>query len=830
MTTAADGAGAPLGAGLSGDEARARLAQYGPNEFVTRGRLPLAELFGLFTNPLALVLIGAAIVSAVVGDPTGAGIIIAVVLISAAINFAQTFRSHRAMQRLREGVAPTATVLRDGRWEELLRREVVPGDVIRLCAGDLVPADSRLLSGRDLHVQQAALTGESLPAEKEAVANRPPAAPLHPDDCDAVFLGTSVVSGTATALVVATGRATAFGEIAARLAERPPETEFERGTRRFGLFITQTVIVLVFFVLLVNAALRRDPLESLLFAVALAVGLTPEFLPMITAVTLAQGAVRMARRKVVVKHLAAIQNFGSMDVLCSDKTGTLTKGEMELVRVTDPFGQPSERPLALAYVNSFHETGIKSPLDAAILRRVPFDAGAYRKRDEVPFDFERRRLSVVVEGPDGRLLITKGAPEGVARCCSRLESGGKPLPFDEPARDRFAAVCAELCGQGYRLLAVAVRAVPEQDAYRIADEADLTLVGLLAFLDPSREDASGAIHALRREGVRVVVLTGDNDLVATHVCGQVGLDGRRVVLGDEVDRMGDVALGAVAEEVNVFARMSPAQKNRVIRALKARGHVVGFLGDGVNDAPSLHAADVGISVSSAVDIAKDAAEVILLEPGLGVLHRGIREGRQAFGNVMKYLLMGTSSNFGNMLSMAAATVFLPFLPMLPTQVLLNSLLYDLAQLTIPTDHVDASYVHKPRRWDIGVIRRFMLFIGPVSSLFDFLTFFVLLKVFAAPEALFHTGWFVESLATQTLVLFVIRTGGNPLRSRPSRPLMFTVVAVVIVGLVLPYTPVAAPLGFVPLPGAYLAFVAGATAVYLILVEVVKRRVLRNAFR
>jgi Mg2+-importing ATPase len=818
----------PPAPGLSSHDADERLKRFGPNQPAgVRGGHTLVELFGLFTNPLALVLLGAAGVSAWLGDATGAAIIVVIVVIGAGINFVQTYRSSRAILRLRAGVAVTATVSRDGQWREVPRREVVPGDVIRLSAGDLVPADARLLSARDLHVQQAALTGESLPVEKEAApAGRD--RPLKTDGRDAVFFGTSVVSGTATALVLATGPATAFGEIAARLAARPPETEFDRGTRHFGLFITQAVLILVFFVFLTNAALKRDPLQSLLFAVALAVGLTPEFLPMITAVTLSAGAVRMARRKVVVKHLAAMQNLGSMDVLCSDKTGTLTVGEVELVRATDPLGADAERPLVLAHLNSSFETGIKSPLDAAILRHGRPDAAAYRKVDEIPFDFERRRLSVAVDGPAGRLLITKGAPEGVLLCCTHFEAGGGIAPLDAAAREKVAAVIAGLSREGHRLLAVAVKAVPGRESFRPSDESGLALVGLLAFLDPPRADTAAVIRSLRADGVAVKVLTGDNELVARHVCEQVGLDVGRVLVGDDIDGMSDSALGHVAEEVSVFARLSPGQKNRVLVALKSRGHVVGFLGDGVNDAPSLRAADVGITVSGAVDVAKDAAEVILMEPGLGVLHTGIREGRRAFGNVMKYLFMGTSSNFGNMLSMAAAVAFLPFLPMLPVQILLASLLYDAAQLAIPTDGVDPSYVRKPRRWDIGLIRRFMLVIGPVSSLFDFVTFAVLLHLFRAGEALFHTGWFVESLATQTLVLFVIRTGGSPFRSRPSRPLVVAVIGAVTAGTLLPYSPLAGPLGFVPLPAEYILFIAATTVAYLLLVEAVKRRLLPEA--
>jgi len=819
--------------GLTTDEADALLRQWGPNEFAAAGRTSvLSHLRTSFAHPLALILLAAAVVSAVVGDAASAGLIAVVVVVGGAINFVQTYRSQVAMERLRAGVAPTATVRRDGRWIELSRIRVVPGDVIRLSAGDLVPADAILLDAHDLHVQQAALTGESVPAEKSAGGNVAvePGGGLRPDRPDAVFLGTSVVSGTAVARVLATGRRTAFGEVAARLAERAPETEFDRGLRRFGLFITEAVVLLVFAVLLAGVAFHRDPLQTLLFAVALAVGLTPEFLPMIVAVTLARGAVRMSRSHVIVKHLAAIENLGSIDVLCSDKTGTLTRGEMELVAVTGPHGEPSEKAFLLAYLNSTFETGIKSPLDAAILRYATPDVGAFAKIDEVPFDFERRRLSVVVTGPEGHWLITKGAPEHVVACSTSVETPSGPAPLDDAAREEFTAYFRDRSAEGLRLLAVAYRPVPAGETWHAADEHDLILVGLLAFLDPPRPDAADAVRALHRDGVRVLVLTGDNELITKHVCGAIGLGGGDVVLGSDLDRLGDGALGALAETAPAFARLTPAHKTRILHALKARGHVVGFLGDGINDAPSLHAADVGVSVSGAVDVAKDAAEIILLEPGLGVLHNGIREGRRAFGNVMKYLLMGTSSNFGNMLSMAAATLFLPFLPMLPVQVLLNSLLYDLAQLTIPTDEVDVSFLHKPRRWDIGLIRRFMIRIGPVSSLFDLLTFAALLWVFQAGEPEFHTGWFVESLATQTLVLFVIRTAHRPWHSRPSRALIATVLAVVLIGVWLPYSSFARAMGFVPLPVAYLIFVVAATAAYLSLVEVAKPLVLRRAWR
>jgi len=811
--------------GLTTEEAARRFAQFGPNEPAPAQRgSGAAQLLLLLANPLVIILLIASIVSALVGQSVSAVIIVCIVAVGVAIDFVQTYRSQQAIERLREKVTPTATVLRDGAWGETQRRALVPGDVIRLSAGDLVPADSCLIQARDLHVQEAALTGESMPVEKEPVppecADFTTAQPHH-----AVFIGTSVVSGTATAVVVKTGSATVFGEIASHLAARPPETQFEAGTRRFGFLILRTTVFLVLLVFLVNLWLHRDPLESLLFSVALAVGLTPEFLPMIISVTLARGAVHMAQQKVVVKHLAAMQNLGSMDILCSDKTGTLTSGSMILDRAVDPLGQPSDKVRLFAYLNSFHETGIKSPLDAAILRGPRPTIEGYEKLDEIPFDFERRRLSIVVAQNTQRWLIAKGAPEGVLACCTSYEQQGEPRPLDDAARERCQATYRQLSEQGFRVLAVGIRAVPTQIAYRAADETDLVLLGYMVFLDPPLEGAADALLALRRDGVRTKILTGDNELVARHVCGLVGLDASRVVLGDELARMSDTALGHVAEQAGIFARVSPAQKNRVILALKRRSHVVGYLGDGINDAPSLHAADVGISVASAVDVAKDAADIILLEGSLGVLHSGILEGRRAFGNVMKYLLMGTSSNFGNMLSMAVASFFLPFLPMLPMQILLNNFLYDLSQLTIPTDRVDRSLTFKPRRWDIRLIRNFMLCLGPISSLFDTLTFIVLLKLFHASESLFHTGWFVESLATQTLVIFVIRTAGNPLRSKPSLPLAASVVAVVLIAVVLPFTPLADMLGFSPLPAGYLLFLVGVTVAYLLLVEVVKRQLM-----
>jgi P-type Mg2+ transporter len=550
-------------------------------------------------------------------------------------------------------------------------------------------------------------------------------------------------------------------------------------------------------------------------------------LPMITTVTLSKGAVAMAHENVIVKHLSAIENLGSLDVLCSDKTGTLTKGTMSLDRSLDPFGTPSQRALQLAYLNSKFETGIRSPLDDVILQQPAPKIDEYTKCDEIPFDFERRRLSVVVQRGVRRTLITKGAPEGIFPLISSYEVEGKSVPVSADATQRMQQTSDQLNSQGFRSLAVAYVDVPTQADYSVKDERNLTLAGFLSFADQPLPDAGDIVASLKQDGVELKVISGDNDRVTAHVCTEVGLEPGKTITGDDLERMTDPALSVVAQETRVFARISPAQKNRILLALKHTGHAVGFMGDGVNDAPSLHAADVGISVSSAVDVARDAADVVLVHPGLKVLHNGIIEGRKAFGNVMKYLLMGTSSNFGNVLSMAGASLFLPFLPMLPTQILLNNLLYDLAQLTIPTDSVDETYLRKPQHWNIGLIRNFMVYIGPISSIFDFLTFYVLLHIFQTNERQFHTGWFIESLATQTLVLFVIRTAKNPLSSRPSRPLVATCIAAVAVGILLPFSPLAGALGFTPMPGSYFVFLALATAAYLVLVEFAKRWLLQH---
>jgi Mg2+-importing ATPase len=804
--------------GLSAEEAAARLRRVGANELTPPVRwAAVREGARHLANPLVLVLLLATVLAAAFGQFASSAVTAAMLVLSVALNAVQSYRSQQAARRLRERAGQTATVVRDGAVQAVPVRAVVPGDVLRLAAGDLVPADARLLEAKDLFLHEAALTGESLPREK------------HVGGEDGVVLrGTSVVSGVATAVVTATGPATQFGHVIAQLAARPPETEFERGTRRLGLLILKVVVFLVLFVFLVNALLRRDPLESFLFAVALAVGLTPELLPMIVSVTLAAGAVRMARRRVIVKRLAAIEDLGSMDVLCSDKTGTLTVGEITVERHVNVRGVEDEAVIRLAALNSAFQTGLRSPMDDAILRHEHPAVGEHRRIDEVPFDFSRRRVSIVVDGPDGRSLITKGAPEGVLPLCATVALDGRSVPFDAEARARAHALFEALSRDGFRVLAVAVRPVEARPAYGVADERELTLVGFAAFLDPPRDDVDETIIALAADGITVKILTGDNELVTQRVCAQVGFAVDSIVLGQVIEHMSDPALAAVAERTGVFARVSPAQKNRIVQALRTRGHVVGVLGDGINDAPALRSADVGISVDTAVDVARDAADIILLEKALGVLHDGVVEGRRSFGNIMKYVLMATSSNFGNMLSMALASLFLPFLPMLPLQILLNNFLYDLAQIAIPSDRVDRTWQQAPRRWNVAFIRRYMLTMGPISSVFDLATFALMLGVFHASEPLFRTGWFVESLATQTLVIFVIRTAASPWALPPSRGLALGVAASLGAGMALPISPLAPWLGFVPMPPLFLASLLGMTLAYLAAVELAKRHFYRAA--
>jgi Mg2+-importing ATPase len=810
--------------GLSSAEAAARLAQFGPNLIHGEKKKSLVlQFLAKFRNPLVIILLTASALSAFTGDAASFFIIGTIVIISTTLDFLQEYRAGQAAEGLRRSVAVRGHVLRDGNPLEIPLAELVPGDVALLTAGDLIPCDGRVLEAKDFFVNQALLNGEPYPVEK-APGDLPGETEILSAG-NTVLLGTSVISGTARVLMCRTGQNTELGEIADTLLAKAPPTDFELGTYRFGILIMRMTVLLVLFVILANAFFHRPLLESFLFAVALAVGLTPELLPMVVSVTLSRGALRMAANKVIVKRLASIQNLGSMDVFCTDKTGTLTEARIHLERHLDCLGRESQRVLELAYFNSFFETGLKSPLDDAILEHREIDVSGWRKIDEVQFDFERRRISVLLDNGSIRLLVVKGAPEDILRLSVsyELDQTSASRPLDDAARASINAQFEALSKEGFRVLGIASRQVgKDQPHCAVSDEADLVFVGFAAFLDPPKESAKAALAGLAADRVAVKIITGDNELVTQHIFVQLGVPVTGVLTGAEIQQMDDLALAARAEQVNLFCRVAPAQKNRIILALKKRGHVVGYLGDGINDAPSLHSADVGISVDSAVDVAKEAADMILLEHDLGVLHAGVLEGRRTFGNIMKYIMMGTSSNFGNMFSMAGASLFLPFLPMLPVQILLNNLLYDVSELPIPLDRVDDDYLSHPRHWDMKFIRNFMLIIGPVSSVFDFLTFYIMLAVFHAGEALFHTGWFIESMATQVLVIFIIRTRKNPFRSSPNPWLVVCSLTVVAIAALLPFTPAGAYLGFVAPPAFFFVILAAILIFYLLAVEGMKQ--------
>ena len=731
--------------GLETAEVQTRLAIYGPNDAATVKRSPRwLQFLARFGNPLIIILLIASAVSAATGDVASFVIIVCIVMLSIIFDFVQEVRAQNAVEALRQSVAVQATVRRDGTSVSVPIHQLVPGDIVELIAGDLVPADARLLESRDLYVNQALLTGEPYPAEKR-VSDAASGAENPAGASNAVFAGTSVISGTAAILICRTGNRTALGHLATSLSEKPPATAFTIGIRRFGMLIMRFTILMVLFVLVVNIVFARPMLESLMFAVALAVGLTPELLPMIVTVTLARSAMQMAKRKVIVKRLSAIHDLGAMNVLCTDKTGTLTEAAIKLMRTIDGHGAESPHAFSYAYVNSQFESGMKSPLDQAILAAHPFDMTGFRKIDEVPFDFERRRVSVLVEHDARRRLIVKGAPEDLLRLSGQYQDAdGKEKPLDSATRSVFQATLDALGAQGFRALGIASRLVDStHQTAAISDEADLVFAGFAVFLDPPKASAGATIRAMAEAGITVKVLTGDNELVSRHVFAEIGVPVTGVLTGDALEHLPEEALIGQLSRVNLFCRVNPQQKHRVLLALKRLGNVVGFLGDGINDAPALHAADVGISVDGAADVARAAADLILLEHDLSVVRDAVVAGRATVQNVSKYVLMGASSNFGNMFSMAGATLILPFLPMLPIQILLNNLIYNVSEIAIPFDSVDPEVVVGPVKWDIKLIERFMLVFGPVSSVFDFITFYAMLVFFGAGEALFQTGWFIE---------------------------------------------------------------------------------------
>jgi P-type Mg2+ transporter len=810
--------------GLDTTEAQSRLETFGPNDAAIVKRSPLwLQFLSRFRNPLVIILLVASGLSAATGDVASFLIVATIVMLSMTIDFVQEVRAQNAVEALRRSVAVQATVRRSGACLSVPIDCLVPGDIVELIAGDLVPADSRLLESRDLFINQALLTGEPYPAEKQC-SDAPSGAENPAGASNAVFAGTSVISGTAAIAICRTGGKTALGHLATSLAEKPPATAFAVGIRRFGLLIMRLTILMVLFVLVVNISFHRPVLESLMFALALAVGLTPELLPMIVTVTLARSALELSKRKVIVKRLSAIHDLGAMNVLCTDKTGTLTEATIKLMRAVDGRGAESVSAYAYAYVNSRFETGMKSPLDEAILVAHPFDMTGWSKIDEVPFDFERRRVSVLVEHGAERRLIVKGAPEDILRLSGRYEGAdGTILPLDAETRTSFEATLDELGAQGFRALGIASRVVDtSHQTAAIGDESDLVFSGFAVFLDPPKASAGATIQAMTAAGITVKVLTGDNELVARHVFAEIGVPVTGVLAGEALTHLSDEALIGQLPRVNLFCRVNPQQKLRILLALKRLGHVVGFMGDGINDAPALHAADVGISVDGAADVARAAADLILLEHDLSVVREAVVCGRSTVQNVSKYVMMGSSSNFGNMFSMAGAALFLPFLPMLPIQILLNNLLYDVSEIAIPFDRVDEEAIARPVKWDVKFIERFMLVFGPVSSVFDFLTFYVLLYLFGAGEALFQTGWFIESITTQVLVVFAIRTRRSVFRSKPHVFLVAMALGVIAVAIALPLLPVGRWFGFVAPPPLFFVFLVGATLAYLAIVEVTKR--------
>jgi len=844
--------------GLDETEAVARLEKYGPNEVAQERKHEwLHRLWVAVRNPLVILLTVLATISYATGDLRAGTVMLLMVVLGVTLRFVQETKANTAAAKLKAMIKVTATVVRDGKAKEIPLQQLVPGDIVKLSAGDMIPGDVRLIAAKDLFIIQATLTGESLPVEKSDT--RDPRTNVssieHTNIC---FLGTSVESGAATAVIVATGTKTYFGKMASSLAGQQVETAFDKGVKKYVWLMLTFMLVMVPMVFLINGLMKHKWGDAFFFAMAVAVGLTPEMLPMIVSVCLSKGALAMAKKKVIVKKLNSIQNFGAMDVLCTDKTGTLTIDHVILELHVDVFKNESEAVLRDAYLISHFQTGLKNVLDRAVLKYKELHGelgiANYKMVDEIPFDFSRRMMSVAIECPNGeRQLLTKGAPEAVFAKCTHFENDGEILPMEPILVGDIIEQVNSLSEDGFRVLAVATKKLGAQTTFTKADESELILTGYLAFLDPPKDSASKAITALRQHGVTIKVLTGDNDLVTRKVCTEVGIHAEKILLGIQVEKLTDDELAKEVEATDVFARLSPAHKKRVVQALQRNKHVVGFMGDGINDAPALRAADVGISVDTAVDIAKESADMILLEKNLMVLEEGVLEGRKVFANILKYIRMGASSNFGNMFSVLGASAWLPFLPMQPIQVLSNNLLYDFSQVPIPTDNVGVAVISKPRPWNMGEIGKFILFIGPISSIFDYTTYFLMwfffkcnnLLLAAPPElaarfpgtdvadhtyaaALFSTGWFVESLMTQTLIVHVIRTNQIPfIQSRASWQLTMTTFGIMAIGAFLPYSPLAHYLGFVPLPWQFWPLLAVTLVCYVGLTQLIKVWLLRK---
>lgn len=809
--------------GLTSDEVARRRTQYGENTLSMKKRESAVFVFiKKFNSPLLLLLIAASVIAIFLGQHTDAIIILVMVFISVILDFANTQKSEKAVQELISKVAVMVTVLRDGVQSEIPLRDVVFGDVIILNAGSIIPADCLILEVKDFFVNQSALTGESFPVEKRIACSEESEKPKIDSECH-VFMGSSVISGYAIVQAVAVGSATQYGNIAKQLSAHTSETDFEKGIKSFSYFILQITMVLVICVFFINAFLHRGIFESFIFALAVAIGLTPELLPIVISIGLSHGSLLMAKKDVIVKKLSAIENFGSMNVLCTDKTGTLTEDKITLVRHVDGFGKESERTLFYSYLNSFFHTGVQNPLDMAIKDFKKLDISGYEKIDEIPFDFSRRRASIVVKNNSKRILIAKGAPEEILSICTACEKEDDCIAC---GTDVKKAICNEfdvLSKDGFRVLAVAYKKLADvKTTYTKNEECDMVFLGFMAFYDPPKQTAAEAVKDLEELGIEVKIITGDSALLTEKICRDINLAIKGTIEGSALDGLSDEALQRIALKTTIFARANPAQKERIIVALKCANCSVGYLGDGVNDAPALKAADVGISVNNAVDVAKHTADIILLQKSLRVLHDGVIEGRKTFQNTMKYIMMGLSSNFGNMFSMTGLSAILPFFPMLPSQILLNNLLYDISQFTISTDTVDSQDVQKPLRWNVHFIRKYMISLGPVSSLFDFLTFGIMWYVFHPSVAQFQTAWFIESLATQTLVIYVIRTRKIPfLQSAPSKWLLVSTLGVVVVGWMIPFTSFGKLFMFSALSPLMLVSIAGLVFIYLCMVQIAK---------
>jgi len=819
--------------GLDEAEASSRLTKYGLNEIPREKRKsPIRRLIDNIKNPLVILLSILAALSYLTGDLRAAAVIFVMVILGVVLRFFQELRADNAAAELQAMVSNKATVIRSGEEKELPLKMIAPGDIVVLAAGDMVPADVRVLSAKDLFLNQAVLTGESLPVEKDPEpASKETTSPL--ETSNLCFLGSNVVSGTGQAVVIHTGSKTYFGSLAASVIEERELTSFDKGINSFTWLMIRFIGVMVPFVFLINGISRHNWMEAFLFAMAVAVGLTPEMMPMIVSVNLSKGALDMSRKKVIVKRLNAIQNFGAVDVLCTDKTGTLTEGRIVLEKHINVHGEQSARVLHYGYLNSYHHTGLKNIMDDAILNHGELEEQLkadekYRKIDEIPFDFVRKRMSVIVEDETGlNTLICKGAVEEMLQFSSYVELDGEILPMLSEYKESAKKIVHDLNNQGFRVIALSYKEMPgapDKPVYEVKDESGLVLLGFLAFLDPPKDTAADTLKRLKALNIDVKILTGDNDAITAYICNKVEFPTDNILLGSQIETMNEDELAEAVNRTSIFAKLAPNQKELILKALQSHGHVVGFMGDGINDAPALKAADIGISVDSAVDIAKESSDIILLDKSLLILEQGVMEGRRVFGNIIKYIKMAASSNFGNMFSVVGASAFLPFLPMLPIQVLTNNLLYDFSQTTIPSDQVDSDWLKKPRQWRIGGIMKFILFIGPISSIFDYLTFFMMLYIFNCwnNPALFHTGWFVESIFTQTLIIHVIRTNKIPfLQSRASWPLIISSIAIVSTAALLTVSPLASTLGFVPLPPLYWLLLAIMMICYVSLTQIVK---------